>query len=238
MVKTRFAVFDIDGTLIRWQLYHAVVDELARQGMLGKDAKNNLRQSRMRWKRREHAAVFREYELTVIDTFETAFNQLDAAAFDKAVDTVIKEYGDQTYAYTKNLISQLKSKDYVLLAISGSHQELVAKIAKQYGFDDFIGTVYERHGHKFSGQKQVASDNKKLALQSLVKKHNLGYKGSLAIGDSASDAAMLELVEQPIAFNPDQTLYRIAKQHGWKIVVERKNVTYELGRNNDHYQLA
>ena len=24
-----FAVFDIDGTIIRWQLYHALADELA-----------------------------------------------------------------------------------------------------------------------------------------------------------------------------------------------------------------
>ena len=28
----KFAVFDIDGTLIRWQLYHAIADELAKSG--------------------------------------------------------------------------------------------------------------------------------------------------------------------------------------------------------------
>ena len=33
MTKGRpFAVFDIDGTLIRWQLYHSIADTLARLG--------------------------------------------------------------------------------------------------------------------------------------------------------------------------------------------------------------
>ena len=29
-----FAVFDIDGTLIRWQLYHAVADDMAKQNII------------------------------------------------------------------------------------------------------------------------------------------------------------------------------------------------------------
>ncbi len=28
-----FAVFDIDGTIIRWQLYHALADELAKENI-------------------------------------------------------------------------------------------------------------------------------------------------------------------------------------------------------------
>ncbi len=39
---------------------------------------------------------------------------------------------------------------------------------------------------------------------------------------------MLEFVENPIAFNPEDTLFEKAKEQGWKIVIERKNVTYEL----------
>jgi phosphoserine phosphatase len=39
---------------------------------------------------------------------------------------------------------------------------------------------------------------------------------------------MLEAVENPIAFNPNQTLYNHAKKRGWEIVVERKDVIYEL----------
>jgi phosphoserine phosphatase len=39
---------------------------------------------------------------------------------------------------------------------------------------------------------------------------------------------MLEIVETPIAFNPNRLLYRHAKKHEWKVVVERKDVIYEV----------
>jgi len=39
---------------------------------------------------------------------------------------------------------------------------------------------------------------------------------------------MLEMVERPICFNPNQKLFEAAKRHDWPIVVERKDVVYEL----------
>lgn len=238
MTKRKFAVFDIDGTLIRWQLYHAVVDRLAKQQLLGPDAHQALHQARMGWKRREHPEAFRQYELALIDIYESALDKLSATDFDQATHEVIEEYGNQTYVYTKNLILDLKEQGYMLLAISGSHHELVERIAREYGFDDWVGSKYERQGNQFSGHKTIASFDKKATLQDFIKKHNLTAKDSLAIGDSGSDAAMLEVVEQPIAFNPDQNLYQRAKQEGWKIVIERKNVIYELEQDHGQYNLV
>jgi phosphoserine phosphatase len=49
-----------------------------------------------------------------------------------------------------------------------------------------------------------------------------------ARGDTESDIPMLELVEIPIAFNPNKKLFEHAKARGWRTVVERKDVIYEL----------
>ena len=38
-------------------------------------------------------------------------------------------------------------------------------------------------------------------LRELVQKYNVSWEGSVAVGDSPSDVAMLELVEQPISYN-------------------------------------
>jgi phosphoserine phosphatase len=65
-------------------------------------------------------------------------------------------------------------------------------------------------------------------LKRLITKHGLVWQDSVAVGDSGSDIAMLEAVEQPIAFNPDQKLFKAARERGWPIVVERKDVVYEL----------
>jgi phosphoserine phosphatase len=49
---------------------------------------------------------------------------------------------------------------------------------------------------------------------------------------------MLDLAEQPIAFNPEVALFKIAQQKGWKVVVERKNIFYELEGKDGKYQLV
>ncbi len=234
----KFAVFDIDGTLIRWQLYHAVVDHLAREGLLGKDDQEKLNQARMVWKRREHQDAFKDYEKTLIKIYESSLPSLKTKDFDQAVETVAHEYKEQVYSYTRELTSSLKDRGYALLAISGSHQELVKHVAMQYGFDDWVGTVYQREGDNFTGSKTVASLDKKKALQNLVEKHNLTDKDSYGIGDSASDASLLEAVENPIAFNPDQQLFEMAQKKSWDIVIERKNVIYNLKDHDGKYVLA
>ncbi len=228
----KFAVFDIDGTLIRWQLYHAIVDQLAGQGLLGENAKQILHEARMIWKNREHGNAFAEYEATLIEVYEASLDTLEPSEFDELASKVIQQYKDQVYTYTRDLIEELKGQGYFLLAISGSHHELVEQLAKYYGFDDFVGTQYKRYNGKYSGEKFVPSLDKASALKSLIEKNNLSLKGSYAIGDSHGDGVMLEIVENPIAFNPDKRLLDMATKNGWPIVVERKNVVYKLDSKN------
>lgn len=237
-MSKKFAVFDIDGTLIRWQLYHTIVDKLAKAGYLGETSWQIIHDARMSWKRRENNATFRAYEVALIEEFEKALQNIKTHTFDNLAKEVIEEYKDQTYTYTKTLAQELKAKGYTLLAISGSHAELVTPLAEYYGFDDFVATVYERSGESFTGEKFVGSFDKKAALELLVKKHGLDFAESYAVGDSHSDAAMLKMVEHPIAFNPDEALFKVAAENSWNIVVERKNMIYNLEPTNGSYILA
>lgn len=234
----KFAVFDIDGTLIRWQLYHTLVDRLAKNGALGAGSFEKFNQARMRWKRREGLEDFRQYELLLVNTFEEMLHTINPELLDQLVIGVISEYRDQTYRYTRELFQKLKDQDYFLIAISGSHHELVSEMAKYYKFDDWAGSKYERKNGKFTGKKMIASQIKKEILTEMIKRHNLTFNKSYAIGDSKGDAGVLELVENPIAFNPDQNLYKLAANKGWKIVIERKNMIYHLEQNNGLYRLV
>jgi HAD superfamily hydrolase (TIGR01490 family) len=238
MSTKKFAVFDIDGTLIRWQLYHAVVSELAKDNLLGPKAQQTLKSYRLRWKNREHGNAFKDYERVLINIYESALKSIDPHEFDQAVERVIHEYKSQVYTYTRNLVTTLKKQGYLLLAISGSHEELVSHIAKVYGFDDYIGTTYERKDNQFTGNKFIASHNKKISLDRLVQKHQLTYVRSIAVGDSKGDIVMLDMVENPIAFNPDNDLFEYAKKNSWHIVIERKNVIYKLEPDNGKFVLA
>lgn len=237
-MSKKFAVFDIDGTLIRWQLYHVIVDKLASNNALGKEAKTRLKEARMIWKRREHPDAFKSYEKMLITIYEQALQNIPTELFDSIVMQVIDEYKEQTYVYTRELLKDLKKQDYFTLIISGSHHEIIEQIGVYYGFDDWIGSRYERKNGTFSGEKHIASHDKAAGLRQLIDTHELSLKGSIAVGDSASDIAMMEMVEQPIAFNPDKLLYDAAVANGWKIVVERKNMVYDLSPQNGRYILG
>ena len=234
----RFAVFDIDGTLIRWQLYHAIADHLVKLGYIKPSDFASIKEARMEWKRRSPDASFKTYEIELIGAYERALVKLTPRELDRAVDSVFNEYKDQVYVYTRQLIADLKAKGYTLFAISGSQTEIVEKIADYYGFDAFLGTVYEKPGGRFTGNKVFHAQFKDKALQGLIDRYGLDLDGSVAVGDSKSDIPMLKMVEQPIAFNPERALFDESVANKWKIVIERKDMVYELEARDGTYVLA
>lgn len=239
MAGRPFAAFDLDGTLIRWQLYHALADRLVHEGLIDKQAFQHIKDARMAWKNRTDAQAFKTYEHALVSLFDGAMQTLSVSDFDAAVSKVVEEYSAQTYTYTRNLIEELKSKNYLLFAISASQAQLVGRIAAAYGFDDFAGSEYEVIDGHFTGKKHVIKGTEKpVELEKLVTKYGATWEGSVAVGDSESDIPMLTRVEHPIAMNPTAELFAHAKANNWQVVVERKNMVYKLEPHNGSYILA
>jgi HAD superfamily hydrolase (TIGR01490 family) len=234
-----FAVFDIDGTIIRWQLYHAIADELVKMGQLDPDRYEKVRAARMTWKQRAHETSYHDYEQALIVFFEDAVTGLSVETLKQACGAVLDRYKDQAYTYTRDLIKELKAQDYLLFAISASQDMIVNLLAMYYDFDDAGGSTYDVKNGKFTGRSQILrSEHKPEYLKQLVKKHGATWQGSIAVGDSEGDIPMLATVKQPIAFNPTRELFDHARAHGWKIVVERKSMVYELEPKDGKYGLA
>jgi HAD superfamily hydrolase (TIGR01490 family) len=235
--KRPFAAFDIDGTLIRWQLFHSVTTKLAQDGKLSPTAAETIKTAQREWKIRLSQESYDTYNHTLVHEHEDNLAQLSPADFRAAIDDVFEKYKDQTHTFTRNLIRELKANGYFLLAISGSPVEIVAKIAEYYGFDNFYGSIHILENGAFSGiDTDVRSKN--LPLAKLIEKHHLASAGSVAVGDTENDIAMLEMAERPIAFNPTKKLFEYAREQGWEIVVERKNMVYKLESRNGTYLLA
>lgn len=238
-MKTRpFAVFDIDGTLIRWQMLHAVIDRLGRAGHFSEQEYASILAARKAWKERKTEESFKEYEMHLIEVLAANLKKLRVAHFDAAIQAAFADYKDQAYRYTSRLIRELKQKGYLLFAVSGSPKEIVALLAEHYGFDDFIGTDHVRSGANFTGEVMVAVLDKPKHVLNLMAKHQVSLDGSIGVGDSEGDIDMLTMVENPIAFNPSRKLFHHAQAQGWKVVVERKNMIYELEHRDERYQLA
>lgn len=182
----------------------------------------------MQWKIRANPEGFAAYEDVLVHEYLAVVKSIDPKEYFTIVESVFDEYKDQTYAYTRSLLDKLKAEGYTLIAISGSQQEIIERMASHYGFDYVVGSTLEQINGKFTGKIDTPIFDKAKVLKKIIQEHGLDTKGSIAVGDSSSDIPMFELVENPIVFNPDKKLFKVAKEHHWKIVVERKNMTYEL----------
>jgi HAD superfamily hydrolase (TIGR01490 family) len=232
-----FAVFDIDGTLIRWQLFHAIVHRLGKYGHIPADSHQRVRRARAAWKVRTTNEGFTAYEKVLVQEYLAAIRGVRPAEYATIMQDVFDEYKDQTFTFTRDLIQRLKDDGYILAAISGSQHEIIKKLAAHHGFDVAVGAIFEQINGQFSGRVDTPVFDKAKVLRRLVKEHNLSLEDSYGVGDSMSDASMLELVKRPIAFNPDKKFFAVARERGWKVVVERKNMIYELEYKDAGYTL-
>lgn len=237
----KFAVFDIDGTLFRWQLFHEIVFELVEGGHLPMQVKHDIEESLQQWRARKHSGSFHDYEMALVKAFLPHIPTIKVSALEDTADTVIKRCSTHVYMYTRSLIESLKKDDYILIAISGSQNEIVQRFAKLWHFDLAVGQVFETKDGYYTGAipgGKLLVDQKDTILKQLVEEQGLSWQESIAVGDSLSDAAMLKIVERPIAFNPNDLLFEMAQKNGWNVVIERKNMIYELEPNNGAYLLA
>lgn len=228
--KKKLAIFDIDGTIFRSSLgieaFHALVDA----GIFPKRAKRELEKDYRAWLNRR--GTYENYVRRIIILFLKNIPGAREAEVKRVVDVVIHEHKDRVYRFTRDLIKKLKKKKYTLLAISGSPSYIVDPFAHYLGFDYYYASVHEVKRGRFTGSARDMGSplNKKEQLALFLKQHpgEFDMAKSIGVGDTVSDAPLLAAVGQPIAFNPNMELARLAKKRGWRIVVERKDVIYEV----------
>lgn len=223
------AVFDIDGTIFRSSLLVELVERLVEKGIFPEKARTFYDKARLDWL--DRTGDYEPYIRKVVAAFGTFAKGIPYGEVADIAGEIIEEKKGRTYRYTRDLAQELKKKGCYLLAISHSPKFIVDGFAYELGFDKSYGTFYSTGASlRFTGEMEDEHVimNKAAILKRAVEKEGLSFKDSVGIGDTESDISMLSLVDRPIAFNPNRALYRHAKQHGWEIVVERKDVIYEL----------
>ncbi len=224
----KIAVFDIDGTIFRSSLLIEITEALIHGGIFPISARKVYAKSYKNWLDRRDS--YEKYIGDVIKSFEKNIKGVGQAEYLKIAKKVVAFHQNRVYRYTRNLVLELRKKNYYLLAISKSPREAVEEFCKKLGFDKVYGLVYETENKKFTGKAlywDLMKDKSKI-LRRAVETERLTLKGSVGVGDSESDIPFLNMVERPVCFNPNSKLYRHAKRLGWKIVVERKDVNYFL----------
>jgi len=228
--QKKVAFFDIDGTIFRSSLLIELVEALIADGVFSPEVRDRYHSSFVAWRDREGT-----YEAYIADLITAFLEHIKGVPYGQFADIgrrVVSRHSKRVYRYTRDLVRDLKAEGYTLVAISQSPKTILDAFCAEYGFDKVYGRIYEIGPQdRFTGNviDEHLIENKATIVKRVLERHGeLTLIGSIAVGDTDGDIPLLEQVERPICFNPNQALYKHACRMGWQIVVERKDVIYQL----------
>ena len=227
MTRRPIAIFDIDGTIFRSSLLIELFRELVRGKIFAPQALQEIQKSETRWLNRRG-----QYERYIWDVNETYREHIVGKKRSQVVAAsrrVIRSQKLRTYRFTRDLLRKFRGA-YHTVAISGSPLEVVREYNKFLKFDKIYGTEngMDRRGRYTGRVLHEPPLYKKELILGYIEAHGLNMRGSIGVGDTESDIGFLELVDEPICFNPNVLLAKVAKKNNWKVVIERKDLIVEL----------
>lgn len=227
--KRKVAFFDIDGTVFRSSLLIELVEKLLQEGIFPNAARDMYALQHRAWEDREGS--YEAYIGSVVRSFMLHIKGVYYGDLADIGRLVVAEQSKHVYRYTRDLIARLKKEGYFIVAISQSPKTILDEFCSAYGFDKVYGRIYEIGPQdRFTGEMIDVHllENKANIVARVLEKESVTLRDSVGVGDTRSDIPLLEAVERPICFNPNFDLYTHAKRMNWHVVVERKDVIYEL----------
>ena len=225
----KVAFFDIDGTVFRSSLFIELAEACIAEGVFPKEARLKYEKEYTAWLNRE--GTYETYIHAVVESFMQHIRGVYYGDFADIGRMVVEKQGKQTYRYTRDFIQDLRGQGYFIVAISQSPKSILDEFCAGYGFDKVYGRLYELGPRDlFTGEVSNVDfiTDKSQVVKRVLETEDVTLEDSIGVGDTEGDIPLLESVEMPICFNPNQTLYTYAQQHSWPVVVERKDVIYTL----------
>jgi HAD superfamily hydrolase (TIGR01490 family) len=225
----KVAFFDIDGTVFRSSLLVELVEKLIDEGVFPASAREEYTDQFRNWRDREG-----EYGLYIGAVVRAYMKHIKGVHYGDLADIgkiVVAQQSKHIYRYTRDLIKELKAQNYFIVAISQSPKTILDEFCRAYGFDKVYGRIYEIGPQdRFTGEMTDVHlvENKANIVARVLEKEDVQKADSIGVGDTEGDIPLLQSVEKPICFNPNSSLFKHAQKVGWKVVVERKDVIYDL----------
>lgn len=211
------AIFDLDNTLISGDSDYFWGQFLAEQGLVDEELY-----------KKENQRFYDEYVAGTLDIFE--FLEFSLKPLSEIDMTVLGELHQQFMAkYIKPIISHKsraliqkhKDNNDTLLIITATNLFITAPIATELGIEQILATEPETINGKYTGKvagTPCFREGKVERLNHWLKQNNQSLDGSCFYSDSHNDLPLLEMVNRPVAVDPDETLESHAQMKGWEII--------------------
>jgi HAD superfamily phosphoserine phosphatase-like hydrolase len=131
------------------------------------------------------------------------------------IRSFFKNNPDKFFDWPSHLLSLLK-ENYHVYIVTANLQFVAEIVVEKYYLSGYLSSTAQVVNGLFTGSLDKSMAGEKGEVSSLFNKYP--YSGSLAVGDSENDIDMLQKVEFPICYQPDEKLTKMANSRGWRIV--------------------
>lgn len=129
---------------------------------------------------------------------------------------------DKIYTQSLELLRKHQSEGFEVVLVTNAFETLAQKISDYVDASHVLATRLARRDGLLTGKIEgeiVYGQEKARLIQEFIKNSHTTLAGSYGYGDHGSDISFLELVEHPVAINPERKLFRRAKKRGWQIIM-------------------
>ncbi len=211
------AIFDLDNTLLAGDSDYLWGEFLVEKGVVDGAAY-----------KQENARFYEDYKAGRLDIFAFQRFSLKPLRDNSMADLLDwrREFVDRKILpiitpQSRELVEKHRSAGDTLLIITATNAFVTAPIAQHFGIDHLIATEPEKLDGHYTGEvagEPSFRDGKVNRLHSWLRQQRQDLRGSWFYSDSHNDLPLLEIVQYPVAVDPDETLSMIATERDWPIL--------------------
>ncbi|MGD9391475.1 MAG: HAD family hydrolase [Chromatiales bacterium] len=121
----------------------------------------------------------------------------------------------------RQLVEKHRDKGDTLLIVTATNSFVTRPIASRFGIENLIATDPEIAAGRYTGRvtgEPSFREGKVSRLKQWLSNNDETLDGSTFYSDSHNDLPLLELVDSPVAVDPDEILRNEAETRGWPII--------------------
>jgi len=218
------AIFDLDNTLLAGDSDYLWGRFLVEQGLVDGD-----------FYERENLRFMHEYEAGTLDILE--FLEFSLKPLSEMEPGQLAELHRRFMAEKiqpiilprgRELIDRHRASGDTLLIVTATNSFVTRPIADALGIEHLVATEPERIDGRYTGRVDGTPsfrEGKVTRLLQWLDAHGENLAGSTFYSDSHNDLPLLEMVDHPVAVDPDDTLADHARARGWPIISLRDGKT-------------
>ncbi len=211
------ALFDLDNTLLAGDSDYAWGQYLVERGIVDGDRYEAANQ--------RFYDLYRKGELDIYEFTRFAFTPLKENDYHQLLqwraEFIAEKIRPMMLEKGRQAIDEHHERGDTVIVITATNRFVTAPIAAAFGVKHLIATVPAMREGRFTGEVEGTpcfQQGKVARLEAWLEANDASLDGSTFYSDSHNDLPLLELVENPVAVDADETLTETARQRGWPVI--------------------